>query len=88
MSNMQQKPGGLCGGNPLIQTQGRGVALCLGGEVCDEHISVVQAALHGEEMLDCNVYVGDVCSGRSDVENPSRLRQKIWMRTPKLAGDL
>lgn len=42
---------------------------------------VVQAALHGAEILGCNMSVGDVCSGSPDVDNPSRLCEKIRMRT-------
>lgn len=48
----------------------------------------VQAALHGEEILGCNMSVGDVCSRSPDVDNPSRLCEKIRMRTAKLVGFL
>lgn len=40
-----------------------------GGAVCGEHISLVEAAIHGEEITDRNVYANDACSGGRQVEH-------------------
>lgn len=48
--------------------EGSGPGLCV--QVDDEHISVGEAAIHGEEIMNCNIHV-DVCSGILKVEIPS-----------------
>lgn len=49
--------------------------LCV--EVHDEHISVIESALRGEEMMDCNIYWDDVGSRSLKVENPSMLYKSL-----------
>lgn len=52
-----------CVGKPFDAAAGEGVARCLCVQASEEHISVVQAATHGEEIIACSTDVDDVCSG-------------------------
>lgn len=71
MSNMHQKPEGLRGEALRRCTWERGAARCPCVQASEAHVSAVEAAARGGEMIDCSTDVGDVCSGSLKLKIPA-----------------